>query len=197
MKFGERLREEFVPYGDLSAAQLERLEAHYQLLLHWNARLNLTRMTDLEEAVRFHYCESLFVGTVIPRGPLTVCDAGTGAGFPGIPLAIFREDLQVTLLEVDQRKAVFLREATREIQNARVLGSRIESCGVRFDWVVSRAVAAEAVVSSDLAPNLALLTTLTQTPPDFEVIRLPWGRDRVLALFHVEHSVVGSPEWEE
>jgi len=182
VSFRELLAAEFRPYGDLSASQLEQLEEHYRLLVAWNRGLNLTRLTNLEEAVRLHYCESLFVGTTLPAGPLAVCDAGSGAGFPGIPLAIFRPDLDLTLLEADQRKAVFLREAARELKNVKVRVDRIEICSARFDWVLSRAVSSEELLSSSLAPNFALLTSIDRAPAGFEVIRLPWGSNRVLAL---------------
>jgi hypothetical protein len=76
--FRELLSQEFAPFGSLSAQQLDALEAHYNLLMRWNARLNLTRILKLEEIVRFHYCESLFLGTRLPAGPYTVADIGSG-----------------------------------------------------------------------------------------------------------------------
>ena len=103
------------------------------------------------EAVQFHYCESLFLGRALPSGPLTVADFGSGAGFPGIPVAILRPDLHVVLIESDARKAVFLREATRELTNVEALVSRFEDCSRRFDWVVARAVAPKSVLASQLA----------------------------------------------
>jgi len=182
VKFREVLAREFNPYGQLKASQLDRLEAHYQLLISWNRKMNLTRITDPEEAARLHYCESLFLGTVLPPGPLSVCDVGSGAGFPGIPLAIYREDLNVTLLEADQRKAVFLREAVRGLPNASVLNERLEQCSSKFDWVVSRAVAKSGVLSENLAPCVALLTSIGESREFSEVIRLPWGINRILAI---------------
>jgi len=74
------------------------------------------------------------------------CRCGLGAGFPGIPLAIFRPELQVTLIESHQRKAVFLREAARGLSNVLVIAERAESVNESFDWVVSRAVAVEEVL---------------------------------------------------
>ena len=108
-----------------SEEQLGLLEQHYQLLARWNKRLNLTRITELEEAVRFHYCESLFVGRFLPPGPLKVADLGSGAGFPGIPLAVIRPDVEFVLIESDLRKAVFLREAARNLKNVKVLEEEI------------------------------------------------------------------------
>ncbi len=185
MKFREVLANEFRSHGRLTDSQLDRLEAHYQLLMQWNRKINLTRIADPEEAARLHYCESLFLGTVLPPGPLSVCDVGSGSGFPGIPLAIFRGDLDVTLLEADQRKAVFLREAIRGQPNSHVLNERLDQCRSRFDWLVSRAVAKHEVLSENLAPCVALLTStaeIGELPDHSEVIRLPWGVNRVVAI---------------
>lgn len=196
MNLRETLIREFGPYCRLSESQLNRLEAHFQLMISWNRRINLTRITDPEEAARLHYSESLFLGTVLPPGPLTVCDVGSGAGFPGIPLAILREDLDVTLLESDQRKAVFLREAIRGQPNAHVLNLRLQKCQSKYDWVVARAIAKDQVLSESSAPCVALLTSgaeVAQSRDYSEVIRLPWGRNRVVAIlrrkmFHVKQS---------
>lgn len=134
--FRELLRSEYEPWGELSPLQLDTLERHYQLLQSWNRRLNLTRIQDVVQVVRFHYCESLFVSSVLPGGPLKICDLGSGAGFPGIPLAVIRPDIGMVLLESDQRKAVFLREATRDLKNIKVLATRHQECKMEFDWVV-------------------------------------------------------------
>jgi len=182
VNFRDLLQTEFSPYGNLSPAQLDALEQHYQLLLRWNKRLNLTRITDLVESVRFHYCESLYLGKFLPLGPLEVADLGSGAGFPGFPLAVFRPDLQVTLIESDARKAVFLREATRHLNNVEVAAIRFEDCRQIFDWAVSRAVDPNSVFESGLAPNFAILASLDAAPPNSDVIRLPWGRNRALIV---------------
>jgi 16S rRNA (guanine527-N7)-methyltransferase len=180
--FRELLASEFQPYSTLSPLQLNQLDSHFNLLLTWNKRLNLTRITDLEEAVQFHYCESLFLGLKLPQGPLRVADLGSGPGFPGIPIAIFRPDLHMTLVESNQRKAVFLREAVRELSNVDVLAVRIEDCLERFDWVVARAVTPSEVLSSGLAPNFALLVSPQDAPPGAEVTKIPWGRDRAASV---------------
>jgi len=80
--FRELLAREFASYGSLTVTQIDQLEAHYNLLVRWNARLNLTRIDSIEDAVRLHYCESLFVGTRLPAGSLRIVDVGSGAGFP-------------------------------------------------------------------------------------------------------------------
>ncbi len=180
--FRDLLRDQFRPYGELSPRQLDLLEQHYQLLLKWNPRLNLTRIVDLEEVVSFHYCESLFVGTVLPPGPLAVADLGSGAGFPGIPVAILRPEIQMTLIEADVRKAVFLRESARHLPNVQVATTRFENCVDRFDWIISRAVALKGLLACRLALSFALLVSVEDAPPGVELIKLPWGHSRGLIV---------------
>jgi 16S rRNA (guanine(527)-N(7))-methyltransferase RsmG len=185
--FRELLACEFAPYGSLTIEQFDILEGHYHLLKQWNARLNLTRIDSVEEAVRLHYCESLFVGTRLPAGPLRIVDVGSGAGFPGIPIAVLRPECKVTLVESHQRKGVFLREASRNLKNVSVVTDRAENLGVEFDWLVSRAVSPDEVRKLQLANNLALLVG-NEEIQDFERREtIPWGTGRFLT-FHVERS---------
>jgi 16S rRNA (guanine527-N7)-methyltransferase len=138
--FRELLRNRLAGIAELSEPQVAALEAHYHLLMKWNRVLSLTTITKLDEAVERHYCESIFLGVHLPPGEWSIADVGSGAGFPGFPIAVIRPECRVTLIESHQRKAVFLREATRGMSNVWVLGCRAESIEERFDWVVSRAV---------------------------------------------------------
>ncbi|MEQ1946190.1 MAG: 16S rRNA (guanine(527)-N(7))-methyltransferase RsmG [Bryobacteraceae bacterium] len=176
MSFRQILATEFAAFRVLSEQELSALEAHFELLLRWNQKVNLTRITDPVEAARFHYCESLFLALRLPPGSLSIADVGSGAGFPGIPIAVFRPECSVALIESDQRKAIFLREATREMKNVRVLARRAEHVAERFDWVVSRAVAQKDLLHLRLAPNFALLTVGDVGEP------LPWGEKRCLEM---------------
>ena len=180
--FRSLLSQSFGPYGDLSAHQLDLLEQHFALMMRWNRKINLTRITELLEVVQFHYCESLYLANELPKIPLRVVDIGAGAGFPGIPLAVLRPDCSVNLVESHQRKAVFLREAARQLENVEVIAARAEECSQSYDWCISRAVRAEDVVRLRLASNFAILTSGTAG------IKLPWGLDRRLQLFHVERQ---------
>lgn len=180
--FRELLFNEFRPYAELSQLQLDRLEQHYKLLVRWNKRLNLTRIDDVSEAVRFHYCESLYLGLKLPLEPLRIADVGSGAGFPGIPMAILRPELQVFLIESHQRKAVFLREASREVPNTRVLAVRAEDIHGQFDWAVSRAVSSSMVMACSLAANHAMLVSSSDAPTGSTLLRSPWGQDRTIAV---------------
>src|SRR5438045_9661512 len=93
----------------------------------------------MDEAVTRHYAESVWVGQQLPQIASAV-DVGSGAGFPGIPVSIMRPEIQVTLVESHQRKAVFLGEATRDLPNVDVLSQRIESVSEHFDVLLARAV---------------------------------------------------------
>jgi 16S rRNA (guanine(527)-N(7))-methyltransferase RsmG len=184
--FRALLVREFAPYALLSSGQIDLLEAHYNLLVRWNARLNLTRIDTVEEAVRLHYCESLFVGTKLPAQPIRIVDVGSGAGFPGIPIAVLRPECTVTLVESHQRKAVFLREASRNLSNVTVVTDRAENLEAEFDWLVSRAVSFDDILKLKLTNNLALLVGGERVPGSGILEPIPWGAGRYLT-FHVKH----------
>lgn len=189
--FREELRAAFALYDTLSEEQLVLLERHHQLLTHWNKTINLTRIERVDEIVRLHYCESLFLGCTLPPGPWKVVDVGSGAGFPGIPFAVLRPECTVDLIESHQRKAVFLREASRELANVSVIAARADSAVGGWDWLIGRAVRPETLLSLGLARNAALLMSskdLQGLPEPEMVYQVPWGNQRVLATFHVELS---------
>ena len=170
--FKSLLSLEFSPYGALTPGQLTLLEEHYHLLLRWNQKINLTRITSLQDAVRYHYCESLYLATRLPEGPLRIVDIGSGAGFPGVPVAIYRPECTIHLVESHQRKAVFLREAARALANVRVLALRAEALTDLYDWTISRAVRPKDVLELQLSPHVAVLGV--------EGDSLPWGEKRAL-----------------
>jgi 16S rRNA (guanine527-N7)-methyltransferase len=170
--FKSLLELELSPYGLLTPQQLVLLEEHYRLLLRWNQKINLTRITSLDDAVRYHYCESLYLARRLPEGALRIIDIGSGAGFPGIPVAIYRPECSVDLVEAHQRKAVFLREAARKLTNVRVLAQRAEAVTDSYDWTISRAVRQEDVLKLNLAPHVAVLGVEGES--------LPWGEHRAL-----------------
>lgn len=180
------LREIVAREFPLSDKQLDQLQAHYDLLVKWNAKLNLTRIESVEQAALLHYCESLYLGSKLPPGPLRIADVGSGAGFPGTPLSILRPECHVTLVESHQRKAVFLRESTRDLPNVTVFAERAESLSETFDWAVSRAVTPEDVLRLPISKQFALLVG----PEDAQKLGgspLPWGKGRFWAI--VQHSV--------
>lgn len=185
--FPELLREKLAGLAELTPEQVRALQNHYELLLRWNRVLNLTSIDSLEQAVERHYCESVFLAIHLPSEPLRIADIGSGAGFPGLPVAVLRPDCQVALIESHQRKAVFLREGTRTMPNVRVLAKRAEEVAERFDLAISRAVSygdLEHVLKS-IAPAADLLTGAEAPPADLYFtwntpVPVPWGRNRFL-----------------
>jgi 16S rRNA (guanine527-N7)-methyltransferase len=198
---GERLNEILTAMGEpvLSAGLAERFGAYAALLMRWNARMNLTAVRDEEGILRRHFVESIACARLLPPGIANLLDFGSGAGFPGIPIALCREEIEVTLAESQGKKAAFLREAARVLSlKVRVHYGRGETLGERFDCVTLRAVdrMGEAVrTASGLVAEggwLALLTTL----PDEGSVRgvadssfvwakshaLPGSSERILAL---------------
>ncbi len=189
-EFRERLLHHFAPIGKLEDNQVAALETHYDSLVAWNARMNLTSTRDMEDMVLRHYCESLFVATQIPSDARSAVDVGSGAGFPGVPIAISCPWCQVTLVESNGRKCVFLRESTRKLTNVEVIDGRAESVTARYDCVFARAVTWKSLlptlrrlgnriillVSGSDSRELMDLLPICWSPP----LSIPWGRDRVL-----------------
>jgi 16S rRNA (guanine527-N7)-methyltransferase len=121
---------------------IRQLAVYLELILKWNARMNLTAIREPREIVRRHFGESLMVGTHLGRS-WTLLDFGSGAGFPGIPVQLMRPDLLVTLAESHGKKAAFLREVTRVLGlPSEVWSGRVEAmpAGRQFDAVTMRAV---------------------------------------------------------
>lgn len=133
------------PFGvTLAPAQLAKFAAYLDLLVRWNAKINLTAVRGAEQMVTRHFGESLFAAKLIceTKTPTTLFDLGSGAGFPGVPFAIYSPATQVTLIESQQKKATFLKETSRMLglANVTVHGSRGEEFTQRADVVTMRAV---------------------------------------------------------
>lgn len=135
----------------LSSAGLLRLPAgvgsrfltYLTLLMRWNAHINLTSVRSPEEIIQRHFIESAITAEHLPEGIGTLLDFGSGAGFPGIPIALCRPEIYVTLAESQSKKASFLRDAVRSLDlRAEVHGGRVENLPSdrRFDAVILRAV---------------------------------------------------------
>jgi 16S rRNA (guanine527-N7)-methyltransferase len=127
---------------DLPPGAGTQFAAHLELVAKWNRVHNLTAVRETEQMVVLHLLDSL---SLLPHvGPaLSLLDVGTGAGFPGIPIAIARPELQVTLLDSSHKKAAFLEQARAELRlaNVRVAPERVQEHrpAALYDVVVSRA----------------------------------------------------------
>lgn len=179
--FAEVLTAKMAGICELTPGQVSQLAKHYRLLMRWNRTLNLTSIREEEEVVERHYCESLFLAAHLPRGEFSIADVGSGAGFPGFPVAVARPECEVTLIESHQRKAVFLRESSRENPNVRVTAKRAEAVDDRYAWAISRAVNPAGIrrVLERLAGNRAVLAG-EEALSGYERVQLPWGRARFL-----------------
>ncbi|WP_395369918.1 16S rRNA (guanine(527)-N(7))-methyltransferase RsmG [Komagataeibacter diospyri] len=133
---------------DVSRETRDRLERYADILLRWNQRINLVSPHDLPHLWSRHIADSLQLARLIPPGPVSLVDMGSGGGFPGLVIAC-ATDAQVTLIESDQRKAAFLREA------ARMAGVQVRVCAQRLE--VADVPPAQVVTARALAPLSRLL----------------------------------------
>ncbi len=144
----------------MTPAQAAQFVRYYELLAEWNAKFNLTAITDEAGVLARHFADSLSVLPALPASAKMLLDVGTGAGFPGIPIKIMRPELDVTLMDSTQKKLGFCDEVTRALGLAgiRTAHARAEEAAhdarhrERYDAVVARAVAAMPTLAEYLLP---------------------------------------------
>ena len=142
-------KEEFIKYLEElniypTKDQLDKLEKFYNLLIEWNEKINLTRIVDEKDVYLKHFYDSLTITKEIDLSKVnTLCDVGTGAGFPGIVLKIMYPNLKVALIDSLQKRVNYLNEIIKELEltNIEAIHSRGEDYKGSFDVVTSRAVA--------------------------------------------------------
>ena len=181
----------------LSPAQLHSISTYIDILIRWNARINLTAIRDPEDIVTRHFGESFFaarhlfpggamVGAAAPACPsgrrspaLTLADIGSGAGFPGLPIKLWAPHLPLTLIESNHKKAAFLREVTRALTltNVNIQITRAETIAQTFDVVTLRAVEHfEAILPTAaalVAPAGCLTLLISSAQHDQALFTLP------------------------
>lgn len=123
----------------------DRIRTYIDLLLKWNRKISLTTVTDPAEIINFHFGESLFALSQLKFDKSRLADVGTGAGFPGLPLAMAIPALEVTLIESNIKKCAFLAEVIRQLRlsNATIFQGRMQSLppsGLPFNYVCARAL---------------------------------------------------------
>jgi 16S rRNA (guanine527-N7)-methyltransferase len=184
-----------------SPALLEAVQHYLELLLRWNARVNLTAVRDPEAIVTRHFGESLFAARLLLRKAdvsLTVADVGSGAGFPGIPMKLFAPRIGLTLIESQNKKAVFLREVLRTLalEGVEVFGDRAEQWGRTADLVTLRAVEqferALPVAATLVAPagRLGLLIGTGQVATTQQLLGSQWDWQQPVLVPQSEGRVV-------
>ena len=197
----------------LSPTQLQSISTYIDILLRWNARINLTAIRDPEEIVTRHFGESLFAARYLfPASSsvssvssavkgFAVADVGSGAGFPGLPLKLWAPHLSLTLIESNHKKAAFLREVARALTltDVNIQNARAETVTATFHVVTLRAVerfdAILPTAAALVAPSgrLALLIGAAQegqarsTLPHLAwsaAAPVPRSRSRILLVAH-------------
>lgn len=124
--------------------QLNQLEKFYELLIDWNKMINLTRITEKEEVYLKHFYDSLTIVKVIDLSKVdTLCDIGTGAGFPGVVLKIMYPNLKITLVDALQKRVNYLNQIIKSLKltDIEAIHVRGEDLKEKYDVVTSRAVA--------------------------------------------------------
>ena len=143
----------------INKEKIEKFYKYMQLLLEWNEKINLTAITKPEEVILKHFVDSLTIAKYIKEKE-TMVDVGTGAGFPGIPIKIYRDDIKVVLVDSLNKRINFLNTVISELKlkNIEAIHSRAEEFGrnkkyrEKFDISTSRAVANLATLSEYLLP---------------------------------------------
>lgn len=143
----------------LNEEQKDKLYNYMNLLVEWNEKINLTAITEPNEIILKHFIDSLTISKYIKQNAKLV-DVGTGAGFPGIPLKIVREDVEITLVDSLNKRLNFLNEVIVELNLSKIdcIHARAEEIGQnkkyreKFDIATSRAVANLSTLSEYLLP---------------------------------------------
>jgi len=191
-ELGKRLEQGLAELGlALGREARTKLLEYLALLEKWNQVYNLTAIRDADKMVSGHLLDCLAAAPYVSGA--RVLDVGSGAGFPGIPLAVAKPDAQVVLLDSNHKKAAFLKQAGAELQlrNATVVCERVESWrpAAKFDCIISRAFAeiAEFVTLTMhlLAPG-GVLAAMKGVHPFEEIDRLP----RDFRVMHVHRLAV-------
>jgi len=186
----QRLLAPFLP-TTLAAQQLAQLQTYLELLVKWNAKTNLTSVRDPQEMVTRHFGESLFAASRL-QAPRSIIDFGSGAGFPGVPMAVYWPQANVTLVESQNKKATFLKEVARSLSltNVTVFSGRAEDLKQQAELVTMRAVDkfdAALLVARSLVSDGGKLALLIGTADATRigasiVAAIPQSKERVLAL---------------
>lgn len=163
-EFGEILEKKAKKIGIvLNVKQIKNFFDYYLLLIEWNEKMNLTAITEVNDVILKHFIDSLTICKYIPQNA-KIIDVGTGAGFPGIPIKICREDTQITLLDSLNKRVLFLQEVINklDLKNIEAIHGRAEEVArnnkyrEKFDVVTSRAVANMSTLTEYMIPFIKI-----------------------------------------
>lgn len=148
---------------ELNDAEVEKYFEYMNLLVEWNEKINLTAITEKDDIILKHFIDSMTVLKYVQENK-TIIDVGTGAGFPGIPIAILKENIDVTLLDSLNKRIIFLDEVVKELnlKNVKTVHGRVEEFGQEdlnresYDISISRAVANLTTLVEYLLPLIKI-----------------------------------------
>ena len=141
-----RILEQYFKENNYDESLIVKFRIYFDLLIEWNNKFNLTNITEKEEVEEKHFIDSLLAEKYILKNS-TICDIGSGAGFPSIPLAIVRSDCKFTLVDSLNKRVNFLNEVVEklELSNCECIHDRAEDYALKhlnqYDYCVARAVA--------------------------------------------------------
>lgn len=156
----QKMKNLFLKYNMiLSDKQVDAFEQYYQLLIEWNQKFNLTAITDPDEVILKHFLDSVLMINQIPHQS-SIVDVGSGAGFPGIPIKILRDDVRLVMVDSLQKRVNFLNEVISNLNLTQTKAvhargedfARLTESRERFDVCVSRAVARLSTLSEVCLP---------------------------------------------
>ena len=197
---------DLLPDLDVSRESVEKLEIYHALLLKWQKAINLVSGKTLDETWVRHFADSAQMVQFIPEHVKSVVDFGSGAGFPAALIAILRPDLEVSVVESDERKCQFMRTVSRETNTPiRIINARIESVSpedIAPDLITARALAsvsqlleyAQPFVAENSELEMLLLkgerasdeVSEAQLVYDFESDRYPSVTNRDACILHLK-----------
>ena len=171
----------------LPPTAINGFQKYLELILKWNARLNLTAIREPKDILHRHFIECIFAAQHLPSSIYTLLDFGSGGGFPGIPIALCRPEIRVTLGESQAKKAAFLREALRTLSltKAEVFHGRAENLEKSFDAAALRAVdkmqdACRAAIEKIVPGGYLVLLTSEGAAEPLQVDQISWSPPNVL-----------------
>ncbi len=177
---------------NVSRETLDKLSHYHDLLLKWQKAINLVSPSTLKDADTRHFLDSAQLITHLPQGAFTLADLGSGAGFPSLVIAMLRPDIDIHMVESDQRKCIFMQTVSRET-NAPVTvhNTRIENCDLKADVVTARALASLDVLlgyASTMEPKEFIFLKGEKCQEEIEQARKNWSFDAEIHKSIVEDN---------
>jgi 16S rRNA (guanine527-N7)-methyltransferase len=194
------------PYGvDLKSGVADRIAAYISLLLKWNRTISLTTVTDPSQILKFHFGESIFAAPAVNIDQSRLADVGSGAGFPGLPLAMVVPGLNVTLIESNKKKCAFLSEVVRELllPNVTVFRGRMEEFLAQsepLNFITARALGGHDSLLCWANDHLAAKGKVILWPGEADSNKIPldpdwhWEPVKLIPGSERRYLLVGSPK---